>query len=469
MSDQRGELASHDPLSQGTARTDSAEAAKTVTEVSVTETKATVKQVAAQESPVGALPPPETAVQLAFSAGWTMAVLYGNVAAPPAGNGQLRTLHELPTVHELKQGRRAQIELSRLDYLLRRLVALPGFAGSIVPAAVPRNAPADLKALNLAIRKLLATAWPEAVPVDEAANLEALNMAILKILVTAQPEVELAYHLGRSLRDTVNPPNAADDAGHANDCDPLASALERGRVARLQEWLATLSVHFPRHTTAIVATSLGRWSDFAAVTISTKTKTRLKKSRAAKASAKEASAKEPGAEVATGKELGAEEATAKDIRDHLLPQGDLWLMLLTGERTTNGLLSPEGYVAAGEAALRRSARIMRRILKHHTVVWIILAAALAFLLYLSTSYLAGSAKVWTSIATVGGTLGAAARTITNTAARLTAEAERPIFAMAEEDAMAWAITTLPEAKLTVRGVRKLRKAGIAPSSELGRV
>jgi len=393
-------------------------AGETLTEVSVTETKATVKQVmAAPESPPASPFAPVTAVQLALSAGWTMAVLYGNVAAQPPGGGKLQTLHELPTVHELPQEQRAEIELSRLIHLLTSLAGLPGFAGPSLPGAAAHG--------------------------YTPAELEVLNLAILKLVATARPEVEQAYHLGRSLRDTVNPPSATDVAGNANHSDPLLSALERGRIARLQEWLATLSAHFPRHTAAIVAASLGRWSDFAAVTISPSRKTRLRSQDAT--------------------------ATAKDIREHLLPQGDLWLTLLTGERTTNGLLSPEGYVAAGEAALRRSARIVRGILRHHAAVWIIMAVALAGLLYLSLRYLTGSAKVWTSIATVGGGLGAAGRSITSTVGRLTAEAERPIFAMAEEDAMAWAITTLPEAKLTRRGVQMLRKAGIAPSSELGRV
>jgi hypothetical protein len=409
MSDQPEEPAPQDPPLQGTVRDDSALPAETLTEVSVTETKATVKQVmVAPESPAASPSQRVTAVQLALSAGWTMAVLYGNIPATTSGRGKL------PAVYELPKEQRAVVELVRLRHLLTSLERVSGSAGSSAPAEVPGYAPAEL---------------------------EALNLAILEVLATAPPEVEMAYRLGRSLRDTVNPPLATEEAGKAKDQDPLAKALERGRVAKLQEWLATLSTQFSSHTAAIVAASLGRWSEFAAVTIGKKRRLRTHSAN----------------------------PTVQEIRDHLLPQGDLWLMLLTGERTTNGLLSPEGYVAAGEAALRRSARIMRQILKHHAAVWIILAGALAGLLYLSLRYLAGSAKVWTSIATVGGTLGAAGRTITNTVGRLTAEAERPIFAMAEEDAMAWAITTLPAAKLTPRGVRMLRKAGIAPSSELGRV
>jgi len=158
------------------------------------------------------------------------------------------------------------------------------------------------------------------------------------------------------------------------------------------------------------------------------------------------------------------------MREYLLPQGDIWLLLLTGACSTSGLLSPEGYVAAGEAALRRSTAIIRRVLQHHWLMLLICAAVLALALYLAISDLAGAAKVWTSLAAIGGSLGISARTIASTTSRLAAEAERPVFAMAEEDAMAWAITTMPpQLQLTFRGVRRLRRAGIAPTSSLDRI
>ncbi len=154
---------------------------------------------------------------------------------------------------------------------------------------------------------------------------------------------------------------------------------------------------------------------------------------------------------------------------YLLRQGDLWLMLLTGTRTTSGLLSPEGYVAAGELALRRSAAIIRRVLQHYWAAVLIGAIALGVVLYLAANYLGGAAKVWTSIAAIAGSLGISARAIASTTARLAAEAERPVFAIAEEDAMAWAVTTMPPLRLRLVRVRQLRKAGIARTSSLGRV
>jgi hypothetical protein len=340
-----------------------------------------------------------------------MAVLYGTIQAPHAD------VTELPTRHELQPEQRRVLELKRLSHLLQQLAVRPGILGPGLPTEAPAS-DADETAL--------------------AGTLPALNLTILEALAVGPPEVELAYELGRSLRDTANPP-PEHEAPHA---PALARQLGRGRIAKLQEWLATLSAQFPQHTAAIVAASLGRWSEFAAATVQT-TKPRLSKGQAVN--------------------------VAGHMRDYLLPQGDLWLMLLTGARSTSGLLSPEGYVAAGELALHRSAAIVRQVIRRYAVELLVVAAALGFIIYLAVNNLAGAARVWTTIAAVAGSLGVSGGTITSAASRLTAEAERPVFTMAEEDAMAWAITTLPKVELTSGTVRRLRKAGIRPQESLGRI
>jgi hypothetical protein len=213
--------------------------------------------------------------------------------------------------------------------------------------------------------------------------------------------------------------------------------LVRGRIAKLQEWLLTLSTEFPALTAAVVAGSIGRWSDLAAVTVD--------------------------------KSGTMPETTAENMGAYLLQQGDVWLMLLIGELATSGLLTPEGYVAAGETALRRSGAIIRGILRHYWSGLLCVAGALGATLFLSARYLEGAGKVWTSIACIVGGLGASAQTIASTSARLAAEAERPVFAVAEEDAMAWAITTMPPLTLSFRSRRRLRKAGVAAAASLGRV
>ncbi len=364
-------------------------------------------------------PPPLTAVQLALSTGWTMAVLYGHIQAPPPGG-----VPALPTAHELQPADRRELEFSRLGHLLHQLSFLPGLTDlpGIAQSALAIVGPADF-ADGSALRPRLTT----------------VHLAILKALTAGPPEIQLAYELGRSLRDSVSPPLATsqDPAGPA-----LARQFARDRIARLQEWLAILSTQFPQHTAAVVATSLGRWSELVAAT-------------AGPASARLSK--------------GDGRAVAAQMCEYLLPQGDSWLQLLTGARPAAGLLSPEGYVAAGEVALSRSAAIVRRVLRHYWPALLVVAAALAGTLYLTVSALSGAAEVWTSIAAITGSLGISANAIASSTSRLAAEAATPVFAMSEEDAMAWAVTAMPPVSLSYRGVQRLRSAGIAPPGSLGRV
>ncbi len=355
---------------------------------------------------------PLTPAQLALYAGWTMAVLYSAVPVRRTG-GQ----PDLPTVHELSVPERRTVELGRLHRLLACLAELPGSAGLTVRAPRIDAAERDFKA-----------------------HLRDLHLAVLGVLAGAGLELELAYELGRSLRDTVDPredPRQKDSSATA-----VARQLARGRVAKLQEWLATLSAEFPPQVAAIVSASLGRWSDFAELTV--------------------------GAASETKRTMADKDKFAEHMRDYLLQQGDVWLMLLVGVRSTGGLLTPEGYVAAGEAALRRSARIIRGVLAHFWGAALCLAAALGGVLYLAIAQLNGASQVWTSIAAIGSAMGISAQSIRMRISRLSTEAERPVLVAAEEDAKAWAITALPHADLTARGVRNLRKSGIAKTAGLGR-
>ena len=351
-----------------------------------------------------------TAEQLALEAGWTMAVLYGKIEPIPRGQ-----FPGLPTANELQPADRRKLESDRLGHLLRLLAAMPGFAGSSLPTEVPAPDANE-------------EAWEQA--------LRRLNLDILCALAATRQQTQLAYELGRSLRDTANPPDQHPPT--------LAQSrvFARDRIAALQGWLAELTSQFPPQTAAVVATSLGRWSDFATIAAGTS-----------------------GARLKSGDHTKLAETMYK----YLLRQGDLWLMLLTGAYSTSGLLSLEGYVAAGELALRRSATIIRGVLKHYWAALLVGAIALGAILYLAVTYLGGAAKVWTSIAAIAGSLGITVQAVASTTARLAAEAERPVFAVAEEDVMAWAITTMPPLRLGRRGVRQLRKAGIAPTSSLGRV
>jgi hypothetical protein len=148
-----------------------------------------------------------------------------------------------------------------------------------------------------------------------------------------------------------------------------------------------------------------------------------------------------------------------------------------GRTTASGrhwrtLLTPEGFVAAAEAALGRGAGIIRRIAVHYWFVLLILVIAVAAALYFADRDISGAGKIWTQIAAVSGGLGITVKGMGSAMARFSADAEKPIFGLEKIDAMAWPVTTIPgsvQKKLNGQGVRVLRRSGIPAPGPLGRV
>ena len=102
--------------------------------------------------------------------------------------------------------------------------------------------------------------------------------------------------------------------------------------------------------------------------------------------------------------------------------------------------------------MSRTVRIVRRVVLHYWVALVVLAVAVAAVMYFAARYLGGAAKVWTVIATIASALGVTAKGIGTSVTHLSEAAERPIYRQEEVDAMAWAITTLPSVQVTNDGV-----------------
>jgi hypothetical protein len=407
----------------------------------------------------------KTAIELAVDAGWTMALLFEHLQ--PASGPSSTVSDRLPTEHELAPNQRTQLEGKRINALLGRLGALlsetpdpkPGVPHVTLSAGSPAAAGAGAGALN-------------------PADLIQLNQDILEWLACAGREYGIAYQLGRSLRDTANPPlrlngerSGADTKKITNRISQLApkgastdqqkdaedqsnrefaakealiKQLSRARVAKIQEWLSTLTPDLPDDAAAIVGASIGRWADLTSTIFDTSSKGGLSRKQ-------------------------SELEVADELIRGLLPQGDAWINLLVGAESSDGLLTPEAFVAAGEAALDRTARIVSKIAMRYWYALLILAIAVAFALYFAARDVGGAAKVWTQIATVAAALGITAKGIGTAMARLSAGAEKPIYGLEKVDAMAWSVTTIPDdLKLTNGGVNALRRSGITASTPMGR-
>jgi hypothetical protein len=377
-----------------------------------------------------------------------MALLYSGPVEAPLERDQLRSEHELEAAD------RTNLEMARLVSLVEGLVgAGKPYEGLFKVDAVYKAwwgvDPADPPVVP-------------AVPPDDAdspervvalkAAVSAFNTVVLTGLAQREPEVELAYQVGRSLRDTIQPPSLTtpSDAGPGNTPPPFTNtqrvtqSLDRNRIATIQQWLTTLAKQFPESAAKVVASSLGRWSDLAQVALVMRAPGALKN------------------DTDTAKEGFATKMAAS-----LLPQGDLWRVLLVGEETTTALLSPEGYVAAGDASLRRTTRIIGKVLIRYWWALAVLVLIVGVLIFASAKLLGSAGQIFTSIGTLATALGVTWKGIGAAIPKLATDAEKPIFGIAEVEAIAWSITNLPKAAVTYTGVKYLRQAGAAPQSPLG--
>jgi hypothetical protein len=334
------------------------------------------------------------------------------------------------------------VEVVRLECLIKSIESL--FS--------PNDEPAPSSHI-VALKTDIDSQDPEWDKVEQ--DLTALHMDFMAYLACAGRTILLAYQLGRSLHDTVSGPAQARakelhgservrDQDLPDTLGALIAAFDRDQIAVLQGGLATLAPHFPDESASVVKTSLGRWSEWVSAAFVPGTPGKVKGG-----SDERAALVDQGAQA-------------------LSRQGDAWLSILVGTESLAGLLTPEARVAAGEDALSRSARIIRRVALHYWVAIAVIVLAAAALTVLSGLYMGGAGKVWTQIVTIGGAIGITAKGISTRVSKLADAGERPIYRAAEVDALAWALTTLPKANLSIRGVHALRRGGIQGSAPLGR-
>jgi hypothetical protein len=394
-------------------------------------------------------------VPAALELGWAMALAFGpfDAAAAPVED-------RLPTEHELAKDRRIAVELTRIARLVGQVNGALATGVAPLPSAPATLAPT--RATQLA---------------DDHARHAALvlyHQNLLEGFACMEKSLGLAYQLGRSLRTTARPPDAPTPVTvistgigsaqpttgvaptpatrHPGPMSHVGGALARGRIVHLQGWLTTLSAHLADDAAGIVGASLGRWSAWAAAAVDPRGRAVLGQP-------------DDGSDEARR----AQQSYARVVDQALHEQGDVWLDLLVGTRPTSGLLTPESTVSAGEAALDRSTRIVRKVVERNWIALVVIAVALAAVLFVALRYLGGAAKVWTVIISLAGTLGVTAKGISAAVVRLSTAAERPLYHAAEIDAMAWAATTLPnEGPLASAVSQQLRRSGIQQASPLGR-
>ncbi len=314
----------------------------------------------------------------------------------------------LPTVNELGRGDRVELAIEQLEALMTEHLA-----GPLEP-------PKDQQPVTTGE---LRSAWKAAAPpfADFRRTLGSLHVRLLTRLSVADRRLGSAYSLGRSLSDTCWLPEDKDD---------FDRLFNKYRLARLKGWLTNLAPPaLPALTTEAVSQGLDHWAAWVTVNSGANWTTQL-----------------------------------ETVRYAARAQGDQWRALLAGDKDPRQFLTPESYVQAGEAALRRAGKIVQRVVAHFWVPLLAVMLAMGAALYLAINYASGTAKFWTSLVSLAAGLGVTGKSLQASARQLATDAGRPLLELAEADAIGWNATLLPAVPPGWKQQRQLRQLGVAPPS-----
>ncbi len=339
----------------------------------------------------------------AFSAGWTIAQLHGPILSRPNPSDV-----PLPTVRELARDDRITLTLDELDTL---------FDG---PLATPLTAKAGQAAITTAAVRGVGDPKKPVQLDNFRTAIEQLHRLLLERLTVADASLGSAYSLGRSLSDTCWLTHTSVD---------FEREFNKYRRSHLQAWLADLAPRLPHLAAPAVASSLDRWAGWLDVNRRLNWQT-----------------------------------DGRAVQNAARAQGDQWRSLLAGDREPTALLTPEGYVQAGQDALHRAGSIIRRLAANFWVPLVAVLAVTAIAVVVSLRYSNGTAKVWTSIVSLAAGVGITGKSIQSGVKGLAADASKPLLELVDSDAIAWAATILPGLNASPTQRRRLRQLGVAPPS-----
>jgi len=346
--------------------------------------------------------PPSSDLPSAFTVGWLIAELHG----PKTTAGRAAARGPLPTVNELGRADHIELALQQLDALL-----LQPLGAAVAPHGSDR--PVSTTTLhNLG----------KAHPFDPAAfcaAVEQIHTDLLIRLTVADRRLGSAYILGRSLFDTCWLARTRAD---------FVEKFNKYRLSNLQSWLGDLAGGLQPLSAAAVSQSLGHWAAWV----------------------------EEVNDQATWDRYGP------SVQRAARAQGEHWRALLAGDTSPKSLLTPEAFVEAGEAALRRAVTILRGIVVHFWAPLLIITLLTAVSVAIVLADAAGTARVWGSLVTLAAGFGVTAKSAQSTAKSLASEASAPLLQATQADAIGWAVTWLPDVPLTSQQAAALRKRGVAP-------
>ena len=337
-------------------------------------------------------PAPDPRVTAAFALGWQMAELY----RPDTPTRQPAAAHDdLPTLRRLGAEERAQIAVKQIGAALAKLTDTIKAAG----LPIPNVKPVEQAFENPVERTGQATAVTQ------------LHVDLLATLTAADFRLGKAYGLGRSLADTCRNPVSGDT---------VEAEFKPSRIATLSGILDDLASSLPAHAGHAVAKSLQKWSEYLAAPA------------------------QP-----------AERENAADAALYgLVRQGQLWRALLSGEKAGPDMLAIKNYLDAANKLFTTTRKIVLTFVVHFWYIALLAVALLAGGVVLIVRE-SSSASTIAGIGGILASLGITWRSLGGVVGGLGPKLGEHLWGAELDEAIAEAITMLPEQKQDYTGRREL--------------
>jgi hypothetical protein len=387
----------------------------------------------------------DPSVCAAFELGWSIERLYRARLHPirPAANLPDR----LPGVGDLDKVRRAQIDLDRMSTALADIASALHWATGRAPDFGPVKQaldafldPAPAAPATRTARKTAsaATATPPAAPIAvfQQAVLTA-HQSLLVVLNGNLTPYGKAYGLGRALADTVRPAQSVAD---------LQESFAPYRLGQLQKHLDDLASLLPEHASKSVIQSLTWWRDV--VYLSDDSDEGARRRTLVGSRRSDAPGLRHRLRPNTAIKAGLTQGNLESLADPLIRQGDLWRLILSGEKKALDLLTPDDYLAAARRALADGRRLATRAILAEplatllvVVMLSVVGAAVGITVYESSA--SGGGRLAAYLVTIGGYIAVLGRALLPRLRTAGAAAEKPLWGAAVDFIAAEAVSVPP--------------------------
>jgi hypothetical protein len=395
---------------------------------------------------------------LCLQLGWSMQRLY---RAHPEAEAPLGPLPDrLPGLSRLTRLRRVEIDLARAQTCLAEIAEAASWKEDKVPDLARISTHLDVFQEPSGRTRKVANSGNPVEDYREAVLRS--HLSLISMIAAAGAPLGKAYNLGRALADTCRPSQSHRD---------LQDSFEPHRLGQLRQDLADLASVLPPHSAKAVAQSLTWWRD--AVYMADDSNIGLaRRQMLGNVRTDAPELRRPRGILNPKISTASSSGDMNPLREALSRQGELWRVVLTGEKKPLDLLTPDDYLEAARRAVAGgrvlAARVFVAAPKTTLTIFLLVSGVLTLVLaVIHYSHATSGGKLAAFLIAVGGYLGALARAAMPRLKSAAGAVEQPLWQSALDYLSAEGISIPPVGRPDAAGWAQLSGASAAAADTPG--